>query len=43
MNTYRLYVDGRFVRSFQSRDDAADFAIEHGYAEFEILDQSDAA
>jgi len=38
---YRLYVDGRQIRTFPTRDAAADFAIAHGYSEYEILDRSD--
>ena len=40
---YRLYNDGRFVKSFSSRDDAITYAVEHGFEDFEVLDKSDAA
>jgi hypothetical protein len=40
---YRLYADGRFIKSFHTRDDAVAYAVEHGYEEFEVLDRSDAA
>lgn len=41
---YAVYKNGRYVRSFPSRDQAVNFCLHSGeYEDFEILDQADLA
>jgi hypothetical protein len=43
MNTYKVYLLNNFVKSFRTRDAAADYVYsKQNYADYEILDGSDA-